>query len=295
MYTRCLLTPVLADIEWNGMYLDPELVLPMLEQKEAEYSMMEEQLSKLSGGINLNSGKQLGEFLFDKLKIPVPKDRRGEPLLTATGAYRTDADTISHLKPRNKKQKEFLDAYAKYRDLHSELTKYLRKFGECCQVDDGHLVAKFNQTTTRTHRLSSSGARYSTQFQNLPRVYKPLFRSRQPGWAVYEADGAQLEFRVAAHLGRDAVAVEHIRGGVDIHSNTADIIGCSRQEAKAHTFKPLYGGSSGTADEQRYYRHFKETYKGIAGAQDRWVNTVLKEKKLVTEWGLTFYWPDTKM
>ena len=295
LYTRCLLTPVLADIERNGMYLDPEKVVPLSDEVEAQYEHYAQQLVHTTGGINLNSGKQLGEFLYEKLKFSVPKDRHGNELRTPGGAYKTDVDTIMGLKARNKKQRDFLDAYRRYRDSYTQLTKYLRKFRECCDNSGGHLVAQFNQTQTRTHRLSSSGAEYSTQFQNFPRVYKPLFRARRDGWRMYETDGSQLEFRVAVHLGRDKTGLRHLREGVDIHSNTATVIGCSRQEAKAHTFKPLYGGSSGTPDQQRYYRHFKEVYTGIAGAQDRWVNTVLKDKCLVTEWGLKFYWPDTRM
>ena len=294
MYTRCLLTPVLADIEKNGMYLDPAVVVPLLERKEREYEELGERLIKMAGGINLKSGQQLAKFLYEDLGIR-ELTLKGQPKRTASGKPATDLDTIQQLKPRNKKQREFLNEYVRYKNLDSELTKYLRKFGACCNESGGHLVAQFNQTATRTHRLSSSGLRYSTQFQNLPRIYKSLFKSRNDAWVVYESDGAQLEFRVAGHLGRDGVARGHIQDGVDIHANTAAVIGCSRQDAKAHTFKPLYGGSSGTPDEQRYYRHFKEVYTGIAEVQNRWVNTVLKEKKLRTECGLTFYWPDTTM
>ena len=66
-----------------------------------------------------------------------------------------------------------------------------------------------------------------------------------------------------------------------------------RQEAKAHTFKPLYGGESGTENEQEYYRAFKTKYKGITDMQTRWKDEVLKTKQLRTITGLIFYWPDT--
>lgn len=113
-----------------------------------------------------------------------------------------------------------------------------------------------------------------------------------------EVDGSQLEFRVAAYLGQDEQAVSDITGGVDVHQNTADILSAAgqptdRQAAKAHTFKPLYGGSSGTKAEQTYYSAFKERYSGVAAAQQRWMDRVLTEKCLVTESGLTFYWPNT--
>ena len=235
MYTRCLLTPALADIEKNGMFLDSEKVLPLYDEVEQEYEGLGATLARLAGGINLNSGKQLGEFLYKTLKFPEPKDRHGNPRLTPGGKLPTDADTITSLPAKTKRQKEFKNAYAKYRDLHSQLTKYLRKFRDCCEESGGHLIAQFNQTQTRTHRLSSSGAKYSTQFQNLPRIYKPLFKARKKGWHVYETDGSQLEFRVAVHLGRDKTGLEHLEKGVDIHSNTARVIRCERQEAKAHT------------------------------------------------------------
>lgn len=295
LYTRCLLTPVLADIEKNGMQLDSTKVLPLLEEKEKEYEFLQRKLTREAGGINLNSPVQLGEFLYETLKLPVPKDRHGSELRTKTGRYPTSADTISSLRGKTKRQRDFLADYQHFRELNAELTKYLRKFGECCLQSGGAIRAAFNQSATRTHRLSSTGRQYSTQFQNLPRIYKPLFKARQDGGHMYEVDGSQLEFRVAVHLGRDKVGLEHIRAGVDVHSATARELGVPRQEAKSRTFKPLYGGSSGTPSEQRYYEYFKRTYSGIAGTQSGWVNTVLKEKELRTEWGLVFYWPDTKM
>jgi len=109
-------------------------------------------------------------------------------------------------------------------------------------------MARFNQTQTATHRLSSSGTDYSCQFQNFPRAYKPVFKARHEGWLVGEGDGAQLEFRVAAHLGRDEVALNDCRTGADIHRFTASVLNnCKeeevtkeqRQAAKADTFKPL--------------------------------------------------------
>jgi DNA polymerase I-like protein with 3'-5' exonuclease and polymerase domains len=151
-----------------------------------------------------------------------------------------------------------------------------------------------------THRLSSSGLDYKTQLQNLPRGYKPLFKAKKKGWSVAEADGAQLEFRIAAHLGRDTAALADIVAKVDVHAFTARTLSdagqiTDRQGAKEHTFKPLYGGSSGTEAEQAYYRAFKAKYPGITETQGRWINEVLMSKSLETEWGLRYYWPDTKM
>ena len=293
-YTRCLATPVLADVEFNGMQLDPEKINEMIGDKEREYAEIQNELEVFTGGINTNSPKQLGEYLYDVLGFAEVKDHRGNEIRTKSGARGTSVDVIERLKARNTQQAGFLDLYKRSKELYNELTKYLRKFRDCCEEVDGRLTAQFNQSNTQTHRLSSSGLHYRTQFQNFPRAYKPAFTARRRGWVVGEADGAQLEFRVAAHLGRDRTAIRDIILGTDIHSVTAGIIGCTRQEAKAHTFKPLYGGRSGTPDEVRYYEYFREKYDGITATQRRWVNDVLKRKVLTTEWGLKYYWPNTR-
>ena len=298
VYTRCILTPVLADIEKNGMVLDSDKVLEHCAQAELEFARLQHELDMLTGGINLNSTKQLREYLYDTLGFDEVVRRRGGqwvPDRTASDLPKADAATLAKLKAKTKAQEKFLSLYVQYKGVWNELTKYMRKFSDCVEQDGGLLTAQFNQTNTQTHRLSSSGRDYSTQFQNFPRAYKPLFCARNEGWVIGECDGAQLEFRVAAHLGRDPVALRDIVDGSDIHSVTADIIGVSRQEAKAHTFKPLYGGQSGTEDEKRYYQFFREKYERIAETQQLWIDTVLETKKLTTEWGLTYYWPDTTM
>jgi DNA polymerase I-like protein with 3'-5' exonuclease and polymerase domains len=298
LFTRCLLTPVLTDIETNGMTLDENLIRIRLEQTEKEYADTMERLERMTGGINPNSPLQLAEFLYGTLKFEERKKKVGrkwEPDRTPSGRAKTDAATIALLKSTTKKQRDFVALFKRTKELYNELTKYLRKFNDCVEDAGGLLRAQFNQSSTQTHRLSSTGLDYSAQFQNFPRVYKPLFKASQSGWLVGEADGSQLEFRVAGHLGRDPVAIDDIENGVDVHRITADIIGCTRQEAKPHTFKPLYGGTSGTDDERKYYVHFKEKYTGIADAQQRWIDEVLREGSLRTEWGLRYYWPNTRM
>lgn len=298
LYTRCILTPVLADIEKNGMMLDEAEVLNKKAETEATLAQLQKKLDLLTKGINLNSTKQLREYLYQTLKfreLMVKRSGQWIPDRTGSGQEKADAATLDRLRAETAEQREFLELYRAYKSAWNELTKYLRKFAECVGDAGGLLTAQFNQTNTQTHRLSSSGREYSTQFQNFPRAYKPLFRARRKGWVIGECDGAQLEFRVAAHLGRDPVALRDIIEGTDIHSVTAEIIGVSRQDAKAHTFKPLYGGQSGTDDEKRYYQFFRDKYKGITGTQQSWIDEVLETGKLRTEWGLRYYWPDTKM
>src|SRR5207302_5590559 len=157
------------------------------------------------------------------------------------------------------------------------------------------VYASINQTVTDTHRLSSSGRRGGFQFHNFDRAFKPLFRARGAGSVMVEADAPQLEFRAAAFLGNDEVAKRDIIEGADIHAFTASILKTSRQNAKPHTFKPLYGGMSGTAAEKRYYAAFRAKYKGVYEEQTRWTWEVLNKKQLRIASGLIFYWPDTEI
>lgn len=300
VFTRCIATPVLCLMEFTGMYLDEERVTSRARELERRYGELQTKMDLVTGGINVNSGKQLGEYLYTTLGFRERTNRRGEPDRTPKGAPKTDITTVLSLKARNKRQREFLELYKELNAVYTELTKYLRKFDSCCKESGGHLLAQFNQTNTQTHRLSSNGLDYSTQFQNFPRAYKPMFRARHEGWLVGECDGAQLEFRAATHLGRDPQGLRDIEDSVDVHSFTAETLTqagqpTDRQGAKAHTFKPLYGGQSGTEAEQTYYRAFKEKYEGIASAQRQWIDQVLRDGYLTTEWGLKFYWPDTRM
>ena len=304
VYTRCLLSPVLADIEPNGMYLDEKAIATHRAELEDRYGRVMKELEEVTNGINVNSTLQIREYLYDTLNFD-ELTKRGEPQRTPSGLPKTDQATIGRLKPKNKKQERFLELYKESKELYNELTKYLRKFDECCTEADGWLKGQFNQHATRSQRLSSSGLEYKTQFQNFPRIYKPFFKSRNEGWFVGEGDGSQLEFRAAGHLGRDTQVSEDLINGVDIHSVTAGVIWANkaiagerhpmRQDAKEHTFKPLYGGRYGTPDEMRYYEFFREKYAGVSATQDRWIDNVLEHGTLETEWGLRYYWPDTKM
>lgn len=322
VYTRCIFTPVLADIERNGMHIDGSVVRKEYQETTDRVNELRQQLDEITGGINLNSGPQKAVFLYDTLRFSQLRDHRGEVKKTEGGSPLTDVETVCALKATTKKQKQFQELYKEWNFLKSALSKTLQFFlGVTEEIEDNVFYAQFNQTIAQTHRLTSSGkpikfARYpkskSVQFQNFPRKYKKLFNARINGWVMGERDAAQLEFRVAAYLGQDAVALADIRDKVDVHSVTAGIIFREewesvngdrytdvgdrvRTESKAHTFKPLYGGKSGTDREREYYQFFAEKYYGIADTQQRWIDEVLRTKQLVTATGLIFYWPDTKM
>lgn len=304
LFTRCIATPVLADIEMNGMQLDPVAVEEKYDSLQHECRGITEQLNKVTCGINLNSPKQVGSFLYDELGFTELSGRDGRPDRTESDGRRTDADTITRLICSTAAQREFQNLYKHYRKLAKSLES-LEKMNDCCVQNGGLLHASYNQAVTQTHRLSSSGSKYKLQFHNFDRRNKPLFKARHPGWRIGEADGSQLEFRVAGHLGRDKQAGEDIRDpSFDAHYNTASVLlnksreeisDEERTEGKKDTFKPLFGGMSGTPEQRRYYKFFQERYSGIYSTQKGWTYEVLKTGQLRTETGLIFYWPGTKM
>lgn len=307
--TRNLTCLVLADIEFEGMTLDPVRVRQEYIRVVDERAECEQGLNKLTGGINLGSSKQLGEYLYKTLRFKPPRDHKGKPITTASGKPSTATSTLNLLHPTTEDQKRFLELYRRFNKVESLLTKNLEFFKRVCDERDCSFTARFNQAVTKTHRLSSSGMPIlfegekkpkSVQFQNLPRQYKSLFWAGDEDWLIGEADGAQLEFRVAADLGNDTLAQHEIGTWTDIHAITAETLTragepTSRQGAKASTFAPLYGGNGKTPAQQAYAKFFKEKYKGISSTQRDWCYQVLDRKELVTPYGMRYYWPGCKI
>jgi len=141
--------------------------------------------------------------------------------------------------------------------------------------------------------------------QNMPRggtfPVKKVFVSRWRDGKILEADFAQLEFRTAAYLSQDKVAINEIKTGFDVHSYTAKVISESgqkinRQEAKAHTFAPLYGatGFGRTKAEARYYDQFTKKYKEISLWHSRLAKEAISTGKITTPSGRQFSFPDVE-
>jgi DNA polymerase I-like protein with 3'-5' exonuclease and polymerase domains len=262
-FTHMIFTPVLGEIEGRGMCLDEDRVRTVHSTFQAELREYDRELDEITGGINTGSTKQMAEFLYNVMKFPIPKDHRGKELRNKPtedwpdGIPHTNQDAIAKLKGKNKEQKRFLEIVAKRNKLKQSMSKSLDKFLECVEnEEDNILYANLNQTRTLTHRLSSTGTKYKAQFQNFDRRFKPLFKARNPGWLVAEADEGQLEYRVAVYLGQDEAGLYDITHGVDAHGFTASIIFKEKWEAcggdrntpqgkkirtasKADTFKPL--------------------------------------------------------
>jgi DNA polymerase I-like protein with 3'-5' exonuclease and polymerase domains len=321
LYTRCILTPVLAAIEAEKIHLDADRVRATHTEYARELSALECEFTSLTGGINWRSPKQTATYIYETLGFSELAGRDGKPKRTASGGRLTDAKSLPKLKATNDAQRLFLDIKKALGRVGFALSKNLNYFKEICDDEQRNCLftAELNQTVTSTHRLTSTGipapSGNSCQLQNVPRNFKKLFNARRPGWLVGEADGAQLEFRVAAYISNDRQAKADIADtNWDAHCVTAaamlqktyeEVYAAykagekwaveARQAAKPETFKPLYGGSKGTPAQERWYKAFKARYPDLAKCQEDWVHEVLLTKRLITPWGLRYYFPHAKV
>ena len=184
----------------------------------------------------------------------------------------------------------------------SAVDTYLSSFVEGIKTytkRDGMLHVRLLQHRTATGRLSGA----DPNMQNMPRggtfPVKKVFVSRFDGGKILEADFAQLEFRAAAFLSQDEVAIEEVSTGFDVHAYTAKVISdagqpTSRQDAKAHTFAPLYGatGYGRTKAEAAYYEHFNSKYQGVASWHSRLAKEAIDKQKITTPSGREYAFPD---
>jgi len=231
-----------------------------------------------------------------KFKAPSPK------WMSANG-FTTSKDKLQFLegKARTAKRDTAVEFLSKVRRL-SAVETYLSSFVDGISTHtkaDGKLHVRLLQHRTATGRFSGA----NPNMQNMPRggtfPVKKVFVSRWDGGKIMEADFAQLEFRAAAFLSQDGVAIEEVSTGFDVHSYTSKVISdagqpTNRQEAKAHTFAPLYGatGFGRTPAEAKYYEHFTEKYEGIGLWHTRLAKEALTTRKITTPSGREFAFPD---
>ena len=209
----------------------------------------------------------------------------------AESGFRTDKLTLNKIAAEAEGEfKEFIDAIVR----HNAVDTYLNTFVEGLKKftnEKGFLHPKFMQAITATGRLSSR----DPNFQNQPRgktfPIRKVVTSRFQDGKMMEIDFAQLEFRTAVYLAQDKQGMEDIKNKIDVHQYTADIIGVSRQDAKAHTFKPLYGGVTGTEDEKRYYTKFLEKYKDIKTWHEKLQSEAIRFKQIKLPTGREYAFP----
>ena len=219
-----------------------------------------------------------------KLKPRGPED-------TAAGGFKTDKETLEQrLLDLDGTAKVFAEKYMKYSKIRTYLNTFVDSL-EKFQDEKGFIHPQFMQCVTSTGRLSSR----TPNFQNMPRgstfPARKAIVSRFNNGYILEGDYRQLEFRVAGFLSGDAQIYEDVKNGVDVHSYTAEIMGVDRQAAKAHTFKPLYGGILGNEKETRYYSAFKKKYLGVADWHERLQREAVSTKKVVLPSGREYAFP----
>jgi DNA polymerase I-like protein with 3'-5' exonuclease and polymerase domains len=244
-------------------------------------------------GYHLVDGKELAGLKF---KPPGPK-------WASANGFSTSKQNLEVLEKaaRVKEMTEAVDFLSKVRRL-SAIDTYLSSFVDGIRIhakSDNKLHVRLNQHVASTGRLTST----NPNMQNMPRgstfPIKKVFVSRFAGGKILEADFAQLEFRAAAFLSQDGVAMDEVSTGFDVHAYTASVITeagqqTSRQDAKAHTFAPLYGatGFGRTAAEAEYYTHFTEKYKGISNWHSRLAKEAIATGKITTPSGREFAFPN---
>ena len=196
------------------------------------------------------------------------------------------------------READFLAKLRRFNAIESYLSSFVGGIEKFTKAD-GMLHVQLTQHITSTARLSGR----NPNMQNMPRggtfPVKRVFISRWGGGKIMEADFGQLEFRVAAYLSQDQLAIKEVLEGFDVHQYTADIIAAAgqpiaRQAAKEHTFAPLYGASGygRTPAEAEYYSHFMKKYKGISAWHRKLATEALTERKITTPSGRQFSFPD---
>lgn len=316
VHTRNLTCAVLADIEFAGLDLDKDRVKQEYARTKSVLQDLGVQLAQMTGGINLNSSKQLAPYLYDVLGFEEVK-AKGKPIRTGKGERSTASTTLAQLKVETEEQKRFLTLYKEYNKVVSLLEKNLDYFNAVCEHKNGKFYGQIKQNSVGTHRLASQGIKtkfpvsekvdkkgkvtikykeMGAQLQNIPREMKGLFYAAEDDYVICSYDSSQVEFRVAVDMGHDKVGYEEVSNGVDIHSFTAKVLTeagepTTRQNAKAKTFRPLYGGGSGSKALQDYCVYFKNKYDGISEMQRTWSERCADKKQYTTPYGMTFYFP----
>lgn len=318
VHVRNLTSVVLADMEFEGLTLDPDRVDEEYKKATEIHDRLGQELAEMTGGINLGSPKQLAHYLYNVLGMDEPTDYRGRPIRTPKGEPTANAKALALLKPETDEQNKFLSMYREYNKQTSLLEKNLDYFQLTCEQKGGRFLGNLKQNVVQTHRLASSGiptyfeglkAAKSVQLQNIPREFKKLFWSGDEEWEVHEFDSAQVEFRVAVDMGKDKVGYEEVVNGVDIHSFTANVLYENkdphivslptakdrRQHSKEYTFRPLYGGGTGSPAVEAYIDYFKKKYVGISTTQRGWAMKSADKKMFRTPYGMVFYFPNARL
>ena len=294
------LIEVLASMEITGFKVDKNILLKLSDEFGSEIDQLTADIYKMSGEeFNINSPKQLGHILFDKLKLPVIKK-------TKTG-YSTDAEVLEKLAPQNEIVKKLLD----YRQIMKLKSTYVDGLLHIVN-EDGRIHSSFNQTVTATGRISST----EPNLQNIPvrleigKRIRKVFIPSNDECRILSGDYSQIELRVLAHISKDRNLMDAFYNGLDIHRKTAsevfgvpmdEVTSTMRSRAKAVNFGIIYGISDfGLAKDigisrkeaKTYIDNYLNKYSGVKSymegivkkaKKDGFVTTILNRRRFIPE------------
>ncbi|CAH1200021.1 DNA polymerase I [Paenibacillus allorhizoplanae] len=278
------LSGVLAEMEMRGIAVDAEGLKTLGVELGKQLDTIMSSIYKLAGvEFNINSPKQLGEVLFEKLGLPASKK-------TKTG-YSTDAEVLERLAPYN----EVVGQILHYRSLAKLQSTYVEGLLKEVRPETGKVHTYYRQTIAATGRLSSQ----FPNLQNIPirleegRKIRKVFVPSEPGWYILAADYSQIELRVLAHISQDEKLKEAFLQNMDIHTKTAmDVFGVEesavdsnmRRQAKAVNFGIVYGisdyGLSQNLDiTRREAAQFIEQYFAVFQGVRRYMDEIVKDAR----------------
>lgn len=281
---------ILADMEFEGVRVDINRLNEMGIELKKRLAQMEQTIHELAGtDFNINSPKQLGVILFEKLGLPSLKK-------TKTG-YSTSADVLEKLAPSHEIVQHILD----YRQIGKLQSTYIEGLLKVADPDTHKIHTRFNQALTQTGRLSST----DPNLQNIPirleegRKIRQAFVPEKADSVMFAADYSQIELRVLAHISQDEKLIDAFKQGLDIHTATAmevfhvdaeDVTSNMRRQAKAVNFGIVYGISDyglsqslgiNRKDAAAFIERYLNTYPGVQEYMDSSIR-VAKEKGYVT-------------
>ena len=290
---------VLKDMEREGFLVDAQALEELGRTFRARIGELVEEIAGMAGErINLNSPKQLGEMLFDRMGLPAPKK-------TSRG-YSTNAEVLENLAQKHPICAKILE-YRKYQKLQSTYIDSLLTMRD----ENGRIHTRFDQVATATGRISSA----EPNLQNIPvrtelgREIRRAFVAK-PGHVLVDADYSQIELRVLAHISGDETMIDAFREGQDIHARTAsevygvplnEVTGAQRSASKAVNFGIVYGISDFTlaknisvsrAEAKEFIERYFDRYPGVKKYMDASVEEGRAKGFVTTMMGRRRYLPE---
>ena len=293
---------VLSNMQWNGMYVDEKALNEFGNELKQNIDTLTNKIYELAGEeFNINSTKQLGVILFEKMKLPVKKKTKS--------GYSTDVDVLEKLK----KEDPIIEKILEYRQLMKLNSTYVEGLKPYINPKTKRIHSFFHQTITATGRISST----EPNLQNIPTRFELGKRVRrifepEEGKVYIDSDYSQIELRVLAHISGDEHMIQAFRNNEDIHKQAAskvfktpidEVTSEQRSNAKAVNFGIVYGISDYGLSEQlgisvklakQYIQEYLEQYSGIKSFMDNITESAKEKGYVETLYNRRRYIPELK-